>query len=100
MNRNGIPDYLEGDQDGDGIPDYLDIDDDGNGIPDDQEGPFYKGSLQLSFYYQNCTRDSWLHCMLVVYWEGAVTFFSLHYSYDCGHLGPYKIIGVNNKEYK
>lgn len=36
-NFNGIPDYLEGDQDGDGIPDYLDLDDDGNGIPDDQE---------------------------------------------------------------
>jgi len=37
-NRNGIPDYLEGDTDGDGIPDYLDIDDNGDGIPDDAEG--------------------------------------------------------------
>lgn len=36
-NRDGIPDYMEGDQDGDGIPDYLDLDDDGNGIEDDVE---------------------------------------------------------------
>ena len=36
-NRNGIPDYLEGDTDGDGIPDYLDNDDDGNGILDELE---------------------------------------------------------------
>lgn len=43
VNRNGIPDYLEGDQDGDGIPDYLDIDDDGNSIPDAEEGKSYTG---------------------------------------------------------
>lgn len=36
-NRNGIPDYLEGDTDGDGILDYLDNDDDGNGILDELE---------------------------------------------------------------
>lgn len=44
VNRNGIPDYLEGDEDGDGIPDYLDIDDDGNGIPDDQEHLYESGN--------------------------------------------------------
>ena len=30
---DGIPDHLEGDNDGDGIPDFLE-DEDGDGIPD------------------------------------------------------------------
>ncbi len=34
---DGIPDYLDDDDDGDGIPDHLDDDVDGDGIPDVEE---------------------------------------------------------------